>query len=188
MGSRGELRIRWRCCKFSCWVFWPLYKLLLRHSILALSLELLADKKLSPTSSHGRSLSSTSTSGLTIITLAGPPLLTAPTLCVQLTASQAGKRVGSRWSPVPTTSTRSFPRTRSRRGRWSTCGSTRDTTRASLPTTSLFLNWRNHLHQLRLGIHQSQLSGSNAKQVAVRGDAHRVETRLPRRLLRSQWS
>merc|ERR1712013_969429 len=107
MGSRGQLRIRWRCCKFSCLVFWPLFKLLLRRSILALSLELLVDKKLSPTSSHGRSLSSTSTSGLTIITLAGPPLLTAPTLCVHLTASQAGKRVGSRWSREPTTSTQS---------------------------------------------------------------------------------
>merc|ERR1712018_359280 len=115
MGSRGQLRIRWCCCKFSWLVFWPLFKLLLRHSILALNLELLVDKKLSPTSSHGRSLSSTSTSGLTIITLAGPPLLTAPTLCVQLTASQAGKRVGSRWSREPTTSTQSSPRTRSKR-------------------------------------------------------------------------
>merc|ERR1712156_1340599 len=118
--SRGQRRLEWRCCNFSCLVFWPLFKLPLRQSILALSLELLADKKLNPTSSHGRSLSSTSTSGLTIITLAGPPLLTAPTLCVQLTASQAGKRVGSRWSRELTTSTQSFPRTRSRRGRWRT--------------------------------------------------------------------
>merc|ERR1711971_264491 len=48
------------------------------------------------------------------------------------------QKVGSRSWQEHTTSTQSCPRTQSRRGRWSTCGSTRVTTPASSPTMSPF--------------------------------------------------